>query len=154
MICFPNSSRDSLSAVVMPPVPSSDNPGYSTFQQDTNISLLCSCLLFLLETWKPHWLDGNLRGMQEEKINCLTINMSNPMRFNKCLKTKARILCFDLLTIRWALEMIGQVTCVCVLWGREVDFNTKFEKSSMTMQRSRDVGELNFHGTGMVLFLA
>lgn len=43
--------------------------------------------------------------------------------------------------------------CVVGGGGGEVDFNTKFEKSSATMQRSRDVGELNFPA-GMVLFLA
>lgn len=60
---FPDSFSDSLFSVVMSQVLFSDNPDYSTFQQNTNISVLCFCLLFLLETWKPRQLDGNPGGI-------------------------------------------------------------------------------------------
>lgn len=64
---------------------------------------------------------------------------------------KARILCFELLTVKLGLEMIGQATCC---WGRGVVFQPQIWKLLDDKAEIKRHVRADFSFTEVVLFLA
>lgn len=99
-------------------------------------------------------MDGNPHGLDAGRKDQLFGNKHGKSHeIQQLLKNESKNLVLRFISYKvssrndWAHDL-------CVWWGRAgVDFNTKFEKSLLTMQRSRDVGEPNVPVTQMVLFL-